>query len=247
MSTEITPTPQETPGLLSKIVSLGSIERAVAFVLGPIVIAGSATLSGWLSTKIGIQVSSATITGAVATGGLAAGALVYKWLDGRQFPGLLKDEKLAKAGLSKLIPFSNDVKLIPGADGALVAAVDRGESLLPQAATLIQGSSLGHVPGIEETVQRLEQTIKSELAKAVELINKPASIPTNEKTKAAGATEASTSTAIQGNSGAQSAPAAAVEQQQPPPATPIPPASNDPAPATPVQGVAADAGAAPAQ
>lgn len=82
MSTPDTTTP-ETPGLLSKIVSLASIERVVTFVVGPIVIAGSGLLSAWLSTKAGIPVTPKVIEGSVASGGLAAGGIIYKWLDGR--------------------------------------------------------------------------------------------------------------------------------------------------------------------
>lgn len=62
---------------------LVSIERVVAFVLGPAVVTASGTLSAWLSTKVGVKVSPATISTAFATGGLAAGALVWKWLHGR--------------------------------------------------------------------------------------------------------------------------------------------------------------------
>lgn len=64
--------------------SLISIERVVAFVLGPIVVAGSGMLSAWLSTKVGVKVTPAQVTGAFSTGGLAAGALAWKWLHGRQ-------------------------------------------------------------------------------------------------------------------------------------------------------------------
>lgn len=74
-----------------------TIERAVAFVVGPIVIAGSGTLSAWLSTKLGVRVSSSAIGGAFATGGLTAGAAVYKWLDGRSKSTLQKAEHVAAA------------------------------------------------------------------------------------------------------------------------------------------------------
>jgi hypothetical protein len=81
-----------TPEVQNPDQPLVSIERVVAFVLGPAVIAGSGTLSAWLSTKIGIQVSASEITGAFATGGVAAGGLVYKWLHGRQkAPILIRD------------------------------------------------------------------------------------------------------------------------------------------------------------
>lgn len=77
--------PEKTP--------LVSIERIVAFVVGPVVIAGSGTLSAWLSTKVGIKVSAPEITGAFATGGLAAGALAWTWLKGRQIPLLAQGQQ----------------------------------------------------------------------------------------------------------------------------------------------------------
>jgi hypothetical protein len=236
VSTELSITPEKT-GALSKIASLGSIERVVAFVVGPIVVAGSATLSGWLSTKIGVQVSSATITGAVATGGLTAGALAYKWLDGRSYTLVTKAEALVKAGYAHLAPFADDLKLVPGANGALQIALKTVESEPMRLAATV-GGPIG--PGLEETAQRLEQTIKDELSKAVAVITKPngAVNAGEEKTSIVGSTTT-------WNAGA---PVAAA----PPPVAPIPPATNDPAPATPVQAQpavaqAADAGAAPTQ
>lgn len=232
MSTEITPTP-EKQGWLEKIASLGSIERFVAFILGPIVIALAGTLSAWLYGEVGVVVSSASIVGAFATGGLAAGALTYKWLDGRQFPGLLKDEKLVKAGLGKLTPFADDLRLVPGANGDLHVAVSKADMLLPSIANSIEGTSLGKVGGFDEAVERLEHTIKEEISKAVAILNGSDAPPP----------------------AVNAAPAAPA---QPPPPAPIPAASNDPAPATPVPaqpaapvqpvaGQAADQGAASAQ
>lgn len=72
--------------------SLISIERVVAFVLGPAVVAGSGWLSTWLATKLGIKVTSEQLVGIFATGGLSAGALVWKWLHGRQqAPVIIRD------------------------------------------------------------------------------------------------------------------------------------------------------------
>lgn len=81
-----------TPEVQQQNQPLVSIERVVAFVLGPAVVAGSGTLSAWLSTKLGVHLSGAEITGAFATGGAAAAGLVYKWLHGRQkAPVLIHD------------------------------------------------------------------------------------------------------------------------------------------------------------
>lgn len=72
--------------------SLVSIERVVAFVLGPAVVAGSGWLSTWLATKLGIKISSEQLVGIFATGGLSAGALAWKWLHGRQqAPVIIRD------------------------------------------------------------------------------------------------------------------------------------------------------------
>lgn len=60
-----------------------SIERVVAFVLTPVVVALSGTLSA-AAVKWGFNVSPKVIEGAFATGGLMAGAAAWKWLHGRQ-------------------------------------------------------------------------------------------------------------------------------------------------------------------
>lgn len=62
---------------------LVTIERAVAFVVGPAIVAGSAWLSAFLASKLGVEVSSSEITAVAATGGIGAAGLIYKWLDGR--------------------------------------------------------------------------------------------------------------------------------------------------------------------
>lgn len=64
--------------------NLVSIERVVAFVLGPLITAASGALSGWLVANLGVQVSATQVMGAFATGGTAAAALLWKWLHGRQ-------------------------------------------------------------------------------------------------------------------------------------------------------------------
>jgi hypothetical protein len=83
---EPTPTVPTSQGLIS-------IERVVAFVLGPIVVAASGTISA-AAIKWGFNVTPKAIEGAFITGGLAAGAAVWKWLQGRQkTPILLNDGK----------------------------------------------------------------------------------------------------------------------------------------------------------
>lgn len=61
-----------------------SIERVVAFILGPVVIAGAGWLSTFLAKEIGMPVSSETIVGVFGVGALGAAGLAYKWLHGRQ-------------------------------------------------------------------------------------------------------------------------------------------------------------------
>lgn len=86
---------------------LVTIERAVAFVVGPVVIAGSAWLSAWLASRLGVEVSSGEITAVAATGGIGAAGLIYKWLDGRskhtvatlQLDAQAASSALATAGL----------------------------------------------------------------------------------------------------------------------------------------------------
>jgi hypothetical protein len=78
-----------------------SIERVVAFVVGPIVIALSGTLSAFLATEVGVNISAPEITGAFATGGLAAGALAWKWLHGRQLSESLQHD--LPAGVTNVV------------------------------------------------------------------------------------------------------------------------------------------------
>lgn len=66
-----------------------SIERVVAFVLGPVVIAASGFLSA-KAVQLGFNVTPAEVEASFASGGLTAGALVWKWLHGRQAAEKLK-------------------------------------------------------------------------------------------------------------------------------------------------------------
>lgn len=76
-----------------------SIERFVAFILGPIVIALSGSLSVWLAKEAGVHISAHELVGIFATGGLAAGALVWKWLDGRAKSTSTKTVAILEAAL----------------------------------------------------------------------------------------------------------------------------------------------------
>lgn len=73
-----------------------SIERFVAFVLGPAVTAGAGWLSLFLAKKWGVNISGPEITGIFATGGLSAAGLAYKWLHGRQLEMTLEHNKLVE-------------------------------------------------------------------------------------------------------------------------------------------------------
>jgi hypothetical protein len=106
--------------------SLISIERVVAFVVGPAVVA----VSGWASTqllKLGVHVSAPEVTAAFATGGLAAAGLVWKWLDGRQ-KDLAPVLKPLESGLST-------ADKIPGVEGMIHTTLQDLEGLAQHAAT----------------------------------------------------------------------------------------------------------------
>lgn len=75
---------------------LVTIERVVAFVVGPAVVAGSAWLSAFLASKLGVEVASGEITAVAATGGIGAAGIIYKWLDGRSKSTLQKTQLLAE-------------------------------------------------------------------------------------------------------------------------------------------------------
>lgn len=129
---------------MQKDQKLVSIERTVAFVLGPIVVAGSGTLSAWLSTKVGIKVSAPEITGAFATGGLAAGALAWKWLHGRQAYEVIEHD----LGLAQ-----NALGSIPGGDSFIKTTVKDleglAESAAHKAAAAVSTASVTSVTGQE--------------------------------------------------------------------------------------------------
>lgn len=70
-----------------------SIERVVAFVLGPAVTAGAGRLSVWLAESAGVHLSGPEIVAAFGAGGVAAAGLVYKWLHGRQLEMTLSNTR----------------------------------------------------------------------------------------------------------------------------------------------------------
>lgn len=78
-----------------------SIERLVAFILGPIIAAASAWLAG-AAAKYGLHLSAGEVTAVATAGAVSAGTGVVTWLKGRQSPELLKIEADAKAALGKL-------------------------------------------------------------------------------------------------------------------------------------------------
>lgn len=67
-----------------------SIERVVAFIVGPLVAAGAGWLSTFLARELGVPIAAETIVGVFGIGTLTAGGLAYKWLHGRQLEMTLK-------------------------------------------------------------------------------------------------------------------------------------------------------------
>lgn len=61
-----------------------TVERAVAFVLGPLLVVGTGLLAAYLTTKLGVKVDAATIATTFSTPAIAVAAFVWKWLHGRQ-------------------------------------------------------------------------------------------------------------------------------------------------------------------
>lgn len=80
-----------------------SIERVVAFVLGPIIAAASAWLAGAVG-KYGLHLNPTEVDVLATAGAVSAGGFVVKWLHGRQNPEILKLEQEAKTIAGKLSP-----------------------------------------------------------------------------------------------------------------------------------------------
>jgi hypothetical protein len=105
----------ESPGLIS-------IERVVAFVVGPAATALSGYASAWLAERLGVHLGGAEILGLFATGGAAAAGLAYKWLHGRQ----------VEMGVEGMLAKANAV---PGATEFLHTTLADLEGLAQKAAT----------------------------------------------------------------------------------------------------------------
>jgi hypothetical protein len=80
-----------------------TIERFVAFFLGPIIAAAAAWLTG-AAAKYGLHLNPAEVTALATAGALTAAGSVVTWLKGRQNPEILKLEAEAKSELAKLPP-----------------------------------------------------------------------------------------------------------------------------------------------
>lgn len=81
---------------VSEPTGLVTIERVVAFILGPIVTALAGRLSVWLAETAGVHLGAPEIVAAFGAGALGAASLVYKWLNGRQLEMSLKNNVLVK-------------------------------------------------------------------------------------------------------------------------------------------------------
>jgi hypothetical protein len=107
-----------------------SIERFVAFLLGPAIAAGAGWFSTFLAREIGIKVNKESIVVIFGAATLAAGGLAYKWLHGRQV------EMQVSAELAK-------VEAIPGVGGLVHTTVHDLEGLAESAASKVVGQ---HMP-----------------------------------------------------------------------------------------------------
>lgn len=121
---------------------LVTIERVVAFVLGPAVVAGAGWLSTLLAREIGIEVSSKEMIGVFSAAALGAAGLVYKWLDGRSKHTLVAVEKEAQKVLT-------DVGVSPSAQDGII---HMAEADLEKFAQNIIGKTVGVIHTAETTV-----------------------------------------------------------------------------------------------
>ena len=80
-----------------------SIERLIAFLLGPIVAAAAAWLAG-AAAKYGLHLDQTEVAALATAGAISAGAGIWKWLQGRQNPEILKLEQEAKTIAGQLSP-----------------------------------------------------------------------------------------------------------------------------------------------
>lgn len=88
-----------------------SIERVVAFVLAPLLMAASAYIAILISTRLPghPQVSSGAVYAFASTMALGVAGVIAKWLHGRQI--VLPDQRLLE---SQVFPVIHQLALIPG-------------------------------------------------------------------------------------------------------------------------------------
>ncbi len=87
---------------------LVTIERFVAFVLGPAVTLAASWLSVFLLKTLKFHVEPSEIVGALVVGGTSAAGLAYKWLHGKQVemkmaPLVAEAQNSLPAGANELI------------------------------------------------------------------------------------------------------------------------------------------------
>ena len=111
-----------------------SIERFVAFILGPAIAAGAGWLSTFLAREIGIHVSAESMVVVFGLGTVSAGGLAYKWLHGRQV------EMQVQGDLAKV------EKAIPGAGGFIHTTVHDLEGLAESVAAKAVGHPMPAAP-----------------------------------------------------------------------------------------------------
>lgn len=122
-----------------------SIERFVAFILGPLIVTGTTWLTG-AAAKYGIHLNQAGVRD-VAVGGLVASAAhVAVWLRGRQNPlllGIEHDVKTAavKAGVHVDLDGPGDVDVLADVPAATMMQPDHDQVPAPAVAPAIPQSA----------------------------------------------------------------------------------------------------------
>ena len=106
-----------------------SIERFVAFVLGPAVTAGAGWLSTFLAKKWGIHIDGPELAGIFATGALSASGLAYKWLHGRQVEMHATAAVAAAEAKLSVIPGASELIHTTAADLAGIAEQAAAEAV----------------------------------------------------------------------------------------------------------------------
>lgn len=112
-----------------------SIEKAVAFVVGPVVAAGAGWLSTFLATRLGVNISQEAIVGIYGTGQLTAFGLAYKWLHGKQV------EMQVQGAIAKVEPLAASMGIAPAVqEGFVHVALADLEHLAEHAAATAVGA-----------------------------------------------------------------------------------------------------------